>query len=61
MYIVWILYIAPEIPALGTITFILMSVLLWYNFLKAWRGDPGVIKMTTEERHQVFPLVFRNL
>lgn len=53
MYVVWILYIAPEVPLSATVLFIVMSVALWYNFLKAWRGDPGVIRMTTEERHKV--------
>lgn len=53
MYVVWFFYIAPEIPLYATVGFVSLSTLLWYNFLRAWRGDPGVIKMSAEERHKV--------
>ena len=25
-----------------------MSGVLWYNFLKAWRGDPGIVVATPD-------------
>lgn len=49
-YITWFLYIAPIVSTFTTICFILMSLFLWYFFLKSWRGDPGIIKPTMEQR-----------
>jgi len=37
-----------------TIFMVSCSSLLWYNFIGAWKGDPGVIKVSREERLEVF-------
>ena len=47
-YITWIIYILPFVSGLTTITFLAMSGVLWYNFLKAWRGDPGIVVATPD-------------
>lgn len=52
-YVTWLGYIAPTVSTLTTILFLLSSGTLWYCFLKAWRGDPGVIKPTQEQRFRV--------
>lgn len=52
-YVTWLGYIAPTVSTLTTILFLLSSCTLWYCFLKAWRGDPGVIKPTQEQRFRV--------
>lgn len=50
---VWFLYITPVVPLSQTIIMVVSSLFLWYNFLRAWRGDPGVINISREERFQV--------
>ncbi|KAK6619516.1 hypothetical protein RUM43_012273 [Polyplax serrata] len=50
MYITWCLYIAPKCSFLLTVAFISSSLLLWFYFLKSWKGDPGVIAYTQEEK-----------
>ena len=47
-YITWIIYILPFVSGLTTVTFLAMSGILWYNFLKAWRGDPGIVVATPD-------------
>ena len=41
-------YILPFVSALTTTTFLATSGVLWYNFLRAWKGDPGVIVATPD-------------
>lgn len=52
-YVTWLGYIAPTVSTFTTMLFLLSSGALWYCFLKAWRGDPGVIKPTQEQRFRV--------
>lgn len=49
-YITWLIYITPVVSTITTIGFLSCSLLLWYCFLKSWRGDPGIIKPTQELR-----------
>ncbi|XP_070508799.1 palmitoyltransferase Hip14 [Chironomus tepperi] len=49
-YITWLVYFTPIVPALTTFLFLMSSGGLWYFFLKSWRGDPGVIRPTMEQR-----------
>lgn len=49
-YITWLLYIAPIASIMTTILFIMSSFGLWYFFLQSWKGDPGIIKASMEER-----------
>jgi hypothetical protein len=30
------------------VTFLGISGILWYNFLKAWKGDPGIVIATPD-------------
>lgn len=47
-YITWIVYIVPFVSGFTTTTFLGLSVVLWYNFLKAWKGDPGIVVATAD-------------
>lgn len=49
-YITWLVYFSPILSTLTTLLFLLSSIGLWYFFLKSWRGDPGVIRPTMEQR-----------
>uniref|UniRef100_A0A1Y1KH18 Palmitoyltransferase n=3 Tax=Photinus pyralis TaxID=7054 RepID=A0A1Y1KH18_PHOPY len=48
IYITWIIYIMPHTAIFLTLTFLSSSGALWYCFLKAWLGDPGVISTTKD-------------
>jgi palmitoyltransferase ZDHHC13/17 len=52
-YVTWFTYIAAVVPFLTTVIFLFASGVLWYCFLKSWRGDPGIIQPTQEERKKV--------
>jgi palmitoyltransferase ZDHHC13/17 len=52
-YVTWFTYIAAVVPFLTTTIFLLASGILWYCFLKSWRGDPGIIRPTQDERFKV--------
>ena len=52
-YVTWLGYIAQAVPTSTTILFLASSLLLWYCFLKSWRGDPGIIRPTQEQRYRV--------
>ncbi|CAL8079688.1 unnamed protein product [Orchesella dallaii] len=52
MYVVWFMYIMSSLPLTDTIVFVSCSALLWYNFLRAWKGDPGVITVSEDERYK---------
>lgn len=49
-YVTWLVYIAPAVSAWLTLAFLASSGILWWCFLKSWRGDPGVIRPTQEQR-----------
>lgn len=49
-YVTWLAYIVDAVSILETILFLSSSGLLWVCFLKSWKGDPGVIKPTQEQR-----------
>jgi len=57
-YVTWLAYIAPIVSLINTIGFLLCSGLLWVCFLKSWRGDPGVIRPTQEQRFRVISTLF---
>ncbi|XP_066137592.1 palmitoyltransferase Hip14 [Euwallacea fornicatus] len=42
-YFTWFIYIAPIASITTTAIFLASSSLLWYNFLKSWLGDAGVV------------------
>ena len=53
MYVTWFLYITPVVPLSHTLLLVGSSLLLWYNFLRVWLGDPGIISMSEDERYKV--------
>ncbi|XP_006817985.1 palmitoyltransferase ZDHHC17-like [Saccoglossus kowalevskii] len=51
MYSSWFFYYWPYINSMSIhIPFFIISALLLYNFVKAWRSDPGVITTSFEEK-----------
>ena len=42
------MYVIPFVSGLTTVTFLGISGILWYNFLKAWKGDPGTVIATPD-------------
>ncbi|CAG7704209.1 unnamed protein product [Allacma fusca] len=52
MYVTWFRYITPVVPLGQTVLLVGSSGLLWYNFLRVWLGDPGIINMSEDERYQ---------
>ena len=53
MYVTWFVWISPHVDLWLSVVFILWSGVLWYNFLRAWRGDPGVLCSTQEQKYRV--------
>ncbi|XP_065350029.1 palmitoyltransferase Hip14 [Cloeon dipterum] len=53
MYLVWLLRLAAVLPAIATIAFLASSLILWYAYLKTWRGDPGVVATTMDQKFRV--------
>ena len=51
-YYTWLVHIHPYVNSFTTLLYLSLSGLLWYNFLNAWRGDPGRIVATEEERYR---------
>uniref|UniRef100_A0A182TRT0 Palmitoyltransferase n=1 Tax=Anopheles melas TaxID=34690 RepID=A0A182TRT0_9DIPT len=49
-YVTWLTYIAPTVSFLASLAFLACSAGLWVCFLKSWRGNPGVIQPTQEQR-----------
>ncbi|XP_037025556.1 palmitoyltransferase Hip14 isoform X2 [Bradysia coprophila] len=49
-YVTWLFYIADTVSFMTSVMFVACSGLLWLCFLKSWRGDPGVIRPTQEQR-----------
>lgn len=57
-YVTWLFYIADTVSYLTTLVFIACSSLLWLCFVKSWRGDPGIIRPTQEQRFRVSLMKF---
>ncbi|XP_073843762.1 palmitoyltransferase Hip14 isoform X2 [Musca autumnalis] len=49
-YITWFVYIIDAVSFGTTLLFLFCSGGLWYCFLKSWKGDPGIIQPTQEQR-----------
>lgn len=52
-YVTWTMYFADTLSPMVNIAFFLCSGLLWLCFLRSWRGDPGIIQPTKEQRFRV--------
>ncbi|XP_037824507.1 LOW QUALITY PROTEIN: palmitoyltransferase Hip14 [Lucilia sericata] len=49
-YITWFVYIVDAVSFGTTVLFLICSGGLWLCFLKSWKGDPGIIQPTQEQR-----------
>lgn len=49
-YFTWLVFILPHVSVMETVVFLGLSSGLWYHFLKSWLGDPGVIKVSREQK-----------
>lgn len=49
-YVSWAVYISSVVSSVITILFIVFNVLLGLSFLRLWRGDPGIIKISQSQR-----------
>lgn len=58
VYVTWLGWIVPYVNIWVTIAMLISSILLWYNFLKVWKGDPGIVSSTREEKLRVSYLIF---
>ncbi|PSN53756.1 Palmitoyltransferase Hip14 [Blattella germanica] len=52
MYVTWFVWIVPHVDLYLSVLFVLCSCILWYNFLRSWRGDPGVLRSTQEQQYR---------
>lgn len=52
MYVTWAVWVLPVVEWWVSGAFVCCSLLLWFNFLKSWRGDPGVITASREEKYR---------
>jgi len=48
--ITWFLFISPFVEAYHTLGFLGVSGFVTYNLLKSWRGDPGFIQTSHDEK-----------
>lgn len=53
MYVTWLVKIAPVVDFLESLLFLSCSLLLWHFFLKSWRGDPGIVANTQDQKFRV--------
>ncbi|XP_026271983.1 palmitoyltransferase Hip14 isoform X1 [Frankliniella occidentalis] len=53
VYMTWLVWIVPHVNIWSTIAMLISSILLWYNFLKVWKGDPGIVSSTREEKFRL--------
>lgn len=49
-YLTWIIWLSPSMPSLTSIVFLSVSLILWHFFVKSWRGDPGVVATTQDQK-----------
>lgn len=49
-YVSWAVYIGPVVSSFATFLFLIANILLWLCFLRLWKGDPGIIKLTHNQR-----------
>lgn len=52
-YITWLVYIIDAVSFGTTVVFLICSAGLWVCFIKSWKGDPGIIQPTQEQRFKV--------
>ena len=48
IYYTWFAYVQIFVSPITTIMYVLGGTGLWYNFIKAWRSDPGTVRSSQE-------------
>ena len=46
----WLIWLYPYMGGVHTVAYLTATGLLWYSFVMAWKGDPGVIKKSRAEK-----------
>lgn len=49
-YVNWLFFVQQFMSQLTTFIYLSLSGVLWYNFFKCWKSDPGVIRVSEEQR-----------
>jgi palmitoyltransferase len=52
-YMTWFIWLSPTMSTMTSFLFYSTSILLWHFFYKSWRGDPGVIANTQDQKFRV--------
>jgi len=52
IYYTWFAYVQMFVSPISTVLFVLGGTGLWYNFLKAWRSDPGTVRTSQEVKYR---------
>jgi len=52
IYYTWFAYVQMFVSPICTVIFVLGGTGLWYNFLKAWRSDPGTVRTSQEVKYR---------
>jgi palmitoyltransferase len=51
-YVSWAIYVASAVSTFTVVLFLVANILLWICFITLWKGDPGVIKASLNDRLQ---------
>lgn len=49
-YVSWAIFIRPVVSSFISILFLTVNIILWIAFIRLWKGDPGIIKLTHKQR-----------
>lgn len=52
IYYTWFAYVQIFVSPITTIMYVLGGTGLWYNFIKAWRSDPGIVRSSQEVKYR---------
>ncbi|XP_037071175.1 palmitoyltransferase Hip14-like [Pollicipes pollicipes] len=52
-YITWVVWLQPYVGASTTLAFLACSSLLWWAFVRCWRGDPGHMTSSLTDKCKV--------
>lgn len=52
IYYTWFAYVQIFVSPITTIMYVLGGTGLWYNFIKAWRSDPGTVRSSQEVKYR---------
>ncbi|CAH1388918.1 unnamed protein product [Nezara viridula] len=49
-YLTWLIWLSPAMSTLTSLVFLSVSLILWHFFIKSWRGDPGIVATTQDQK-----------